>query len=160
VTVINSTVLTCITPELDPVTHNVTVTVDQVPVMTVDTFRTLERATLVSITPESTYRDLPTSVNIAGDGFGPTTSSQNAHPVQVFLVSEFNMTECSNPIVLVEDTLITCIVEPNLGPSTVVVIVDGIESQPSPNVTFFHYDNAGNFSFEVEEFFVSESVLS
>ena len=159
VTVISSTVLTCITPELDPVTHNVTVTVDQVPAMTLDAFRTLERATLVSITPESTYRDLPTSVNIVGDGFGPTTSSQNAHPVQVFLVSEFNTTECSNPIVLVEDTLITCIVEPNLGPSTVVVIVDGIESQPSPNVTFFHYDNAGNFSFEVEEFFVSERDL-
>ena len=155
VTVINGTMLTCITPQLEPAMYNVTVTIDQVSVTAVDAFRTLERATVTSITPESTYRDTPTPIRITGDGFGPTTLSQNVHPVQVFLVSQFNMSECSEPLVLVEDTLISCQAEPNLGPSNISVIVDGIESNSS-SVVFFHYDNAGNFSFQVEEFFVSE----
>ena len=155
VTVINGTMLTCITPQLEPAMYSVTVTIDQVSVTAVDAFRTLERATVTSITPESTYRDTPTPVRITGDGFGPTTLSQNVHPVQVFLVSQFNVSECSDPLVLIEDTLISCQAEPNLGPSNISVIVDGVESNSS-SVVFFHYDNAGNFSFQVEEFFVSE----
>lgn len=156
VTVINGTMLTCITPQLELGMYNVTVTVDEVSDTAVDAFRTLERPSLTSITPESTYRDTPTSVRITGDAFGPTTMSQNAHPVQVFFVSQFNMSECSEPLVLIEDTLISCQAEPNLGPSNITVIVDGVQSEPASSVVFFHYDNAGNFSFQVEEFFVSE----
>ena len=71
-------------------------------------------------------------------------------------MSRFNTTECSDPVVLMEDTLITCLAQPNLGPSQIIVTVDGIDSLPS-NATFIHYDNAGTFEFEQALFMVSET---
>lgn len=158
VTVVNDTVLTCISPPLLPGSHNFTLTVDEVAVTEVDGFNSLDQATVESISPDSTYRFTPTQVVITGTNFGPTTDSEDANPLSVFLISEFNITECTDPIVLVEDSVLTCLALPNLGPSNISVVVDGVVSLPS-DVTFFHYDDAGNFSFEVEEFLISETEL-
>ena len=56
---------------------------------------------------------------------------------------------------VIEETLLSCTAQPNLGPSNITVTVGGVDSLPS-RVNFIHYDDAGNFSFELEEFFVSE----
>ena len=158
VTVTNNTVLTCISPSLEPGMYNVTVVVDEVPFTLYSTYRSIAPATVDSITPDSTFHNLPTYVNITGTNFGPTTLSQSAYPLQVFLVSEFEASNCTDPQVLVEDNLLTCLAQPNLGPSSILVVVDGVDSLPS-DVIFYHFDNAGNFSFEKAEFTVSEREL-
>ena len=52
--------------------------------------------------------------------------------------------------------LITCIVPPGLGYSTVSVTVDGVTSLMNSNATFLHYDDAGSFSFTSDQYFVGE----
>ena len=157
-TVLNDTEITCLSPSLSPGTHNLTVVVDEVPVTLSGAYTSLPPPSVASVTPTSTYRYLPTQVNISGDLFGPTSESSDGLPVRVFITSQFGVSECSNVTVLAEDTLLTCTMEPNLGPSNITVVLDDVESLPS-NATFFHYDNAGNFSFQVKEFFVSETEL-
>lgn len=154
VSVVNTTFLTCQTPSLPPGQHNVTVTVDGVSITLPNLFRSLELPLLHSISPISTYRHTPTQVNITGEHFGPTTASGTARPLVVLLESYFNLTECTDVIVLEEDTLLTCTMQPNLGPSNVTVLVDDVYSD---SVMFFHYDDAANFSFEFSEFSVSET---
>ena len=158
VTVINNTLLTCLTPSLDPGLYNLTIAVDEVPFTVIDGYRSIAPATVVSITPGSTFRDEPTYVNITGMNFGPTSLSQTAYPLEVFFASEFEVSNCTDPIVLVENTLLTCLAQPNLGPSSILVVFDGVDSQPS-DVVFYHFDNAGNFSFERAEFTISETAL-
>ena len=157
-TVINNTLLTCISPSLEPGVYNLTVVVDGVPFTLLDVYRSISPATVDSITPDSTFHTQPTYVNITGTNFGPTSLSQSAYPPEVFLVSEFEVSNCTDPQVLVEDNLLTCLAQPNLGPSSVLVVVDGVDSLPS-DVVFYHFDNAGNFSFESAEFTVSEREL-
>ena len=158
VTVINNTLLTCISPSLEPGIYNLTVAVDEVPFTLYNTYRSISPPTVDAITPNSTFHTEPFYVNITGMNFGPTTESQSAYPPKIFLVSEFEVSNCTDPQVLVEDTLITCLAQPNLGPSSVLVVVDGVDSLPS-DILFYHFDNAGNFSFEKAEFVVSEREL-
>ena len=158
VTVINNTLLTCISPSLEPGMYNLTVIVDEVPFILHDTYRSISPPTVDSIIPNSTFHTEPLYVNITGINFGPTTESQSAYPIEVFLVSELEVSNCTDPQVLVEDNLITCLAQPNRGPSSVLVVVDGVDSLPS-DVIFYHFDNAGNFSFEKAEFVVSEKEL-
>ena len=158
VTVLSNYTLTCITPALDPVSHNITVTVDEVPTTEDDFFTSLTPPTVTSITPTSTYKDTPILVTITGTQFGPNTTSNDSQPLTVYLTSQFRVTQCINVTVTVADSTLTCTVEPNLGPSNITVVLDGITSVPSP-VTFFHYDDAGNFSFERADFFVSERAM-
>ena len=158
VTVINNTLLSCISPSLEPGVYNLTVVVDEVPFTLYNVYRSIAPATVASISPDSTFHTQPTYVNITGTNFGPTTILQSANPLQVFLVSEFEVSNCTDPQVLVEDTFLTCLAQPNLGPSSVLVVVDGVNSLPT-DVIFYHFDNAGNFSFEKAEFTVSETEL-
>ena len=120
-----------------------------------DAFRSVIHPTVETVVPISAYKDTLTYINITGTNFGPTTQSQSSHPVQVRLVSQFNTTECLDPVVLVEDTLITCLAQPGLGPSDITVTVDMVDSLPA-NATFVHYNDAGSFSFETTPFDVSE----
>ena len=158
VTVINNTLLTCISPSLEQGLYNLTVAVDEVPFTLYNTYRSISLPTVDAITPNSTFHTEPLYVNITGTNFGPTTESQSAYPPKIFLVSEFEVSNCTDPQVLIEDTLITCLAQPNLGPSSVLVVVDGVDSLPS-DILFYHFDNAGNFSFEKAEFVVSEREL-
>ena len=155
VTVLNNTHLTCLTPSLVPGRHNVTVMVDEVSATSSDILRALEPPTITDISPSSSYRHTPTQVNITGENFGPTSESADAEPLLVLLASQFNITECSDPIVLIEDTLLTCTMQPNLGPGNVTVRVDSVASISSGD-EFIHFDDAGNFSFEFVVFNVSE----
>ena len=157
VSVVNTTFLTCHSPSLPPGQHDVTITVDDVIITQSGAFRSLEPPVLHSISPTSMYRHAPTQVNITGENFGPTSASATARPLAVSLASQFNVTECTDVVVLVEDTLLTCIVQPSLGPSNVTVFVDEISSLQNDSAVFFYYDDAGNFSFEFFEFFVSET---
>ena len=104
VTVTNDTVLTCVTSPLDPGTYDIVVTVDEVSATFTDAFRSVIHPTVDTVVPISAYKDTLTYINITGTNFGPTTQSQSSHPVQVRLVSQFNTTECLDPVVLVEDT--------------------------------------------------------
>ena len=158
ITVINNTLLTCVSPSLEPGMYNLSVVVDEVPYTLHDTYRSISPATVKSITPGSAFYTEPTYINITGTNFGPTTLSGSAYPLQVFLVSQFEVSNCTHPHVLVEDSLLNCLAQPNLGPSSILVVVDGINSLPS-DVVFYHFDNAGNFSFETAEFMVSEREL-
>ena len=159
VTVVNTTYLSCHSPPLPPGYYNVTVVVDSISFTLSDVYRSLELPVLHSLSPTSAYRHLPTEVNITGENFGPTTASGKARPLTVLVESYFNISRCSDPVVLVEDTLLSCIMQPNLGPSNVTVLVDDTSSTPLYNSSdlFFHYDDAGNFSFEFSEFSVSEA---
>ena len=161
VSVVNTTFLSCLSPWLPPGEHSVTVTVDGVSFRLPAAFRSLEPPVFVSISPTSAYRHTPTQVNITGDNFGPPTAAGVARPLTVYLDSLFNVTECTNPVVLLEDTLLTCTMQPNLGPGNTSVLVDGVVSTPQYNdsASFFHYDDAGNFSFELSEFSVSETEM-
>ena len=154
VSVVNTTFLSCRSPSLPPGQYNVTVTVDGISDTISDAFRSLEPPVLHSISPTSTYRYTPIQVNITGENFGPTTVSATARPLLVNLESHFNLTECTDPVVLIEDTLLTCTLQPNLGPGNVTLLVDDIVST---SAMFFHFDDAANFSFEFSEFFVSET---
>ena len=158
VTVTNSTHLTCVSPNLEPGTYNITITVDEVSFTPDIAYRAIEPAVVASITPDSTFHSQLTYVNITGSNFGPISLSQSANPIEVYLVSEFEVSNCTDPMVLVEDVLLTCLAQPNLGPSSILVVVDGINSLLS-DVVFYHFDNAGNFSFEKAEFTVSEKEL-
>ena len=155
VTVTNDTVLTCVTSPLDPGTYDIVITVDNVSATFTDAFRSVIHPTVETVVPISAYKDTLTYINITGTNFGPTTQSQSSHLVQVRLVSQFNTTECLDPVVLVEDTLITCLAQPGLGPSNITVTVDMVDSLPS-NATFVHYNDAGSFSFETTPFDISE----
>ena len=104
VTVTNDTVLTCVTSPLDPGTYDIVVTVDEVSATFTDAFRSVIHPSVDTVVPISAYKDTLTYINITGTNFGPTTQSQSSHPVQVRLVSQFNTTECLDPVVLVEDT--------------------------------------------------------
>ena len=156
VTVLSNYTLTCITPSLEPLSsHNVTVTVDMVSNSVPDFFTSLEPPTVTDVTPTSTYKSTPVLVTLTGTQFGPDTASNDSRPLRVFLTSQFRESQCVNVTVTHANSVLTCIVEPNLGPANITVVVDGRESLPS-NISFFHYDDAGNFSFENTEFFVSE----
>ena len=161
VSVVNTTFLSCLSPSLPPGQHNVTVTVDGASVTLPSPLLSLEPPLLQSVSPTSAYRYMPVQVNITGENFGPTTASGMTRPLLVILESAFNITKCTDPVVLIEDTLLTCIMQPNLGPSNVTVLVDGVSSTPIYNdsALFFHFDNAANFSFEFSEFFISETEL-
>ncbi len=100
-------------------------------------------------------RDAPIYINITAFNFGPTTPSNDANLVQVCLLSEFNTSECSGVVVIEENSLISCLAEPDLGPSTIIVTVDGVDSLPH-NITFTHYNDPGSFFFEMPIFEVSE----
>ena len=156
--VIDNYTLTCVTPSLGPYSHDINITVDGVTTTVLSPFRSLSPPVVLSITPGTTYRTHYTQVNITGRNFGPTTESQTAPaPVVLFHQSEDNSTlSCFNVTVLVNDTLLTCVVPPGLGFSTISVSVDGSISPINLNVTFLHYDDAGSFSFSSEEFFVGE----
>lgn len=158
VTVINNTILTCISPVLEPGLYNMTVSVDDVLFTLHNAYRSIAPATVTGIVPYSTFRSQPTYVNITGTNFGPISLSQSANPLEVYLVSEFEVSNCTDPEVLVEDILLTCLAQPNLGPSSILVVFDGVDSVPS-DVVFYHFDNAGNFSFERAEFKISEREL-
>ena len=157
-TVLSNYTLTCITPHLEPGSHDVTVTVDEVSTIFEDAFTSLYPPTVTAISPNSTYKDTPILVTITGNAFGPTTSSNDGKPVIVILTSALHESECTDVNITVRDIELTCIAQANLGPSNITIIVDGIESDYS-NITFFYYDDAGNFSFEVKEFYVSEGEL-
>ena len=160
VSVVNTTFLSCRSPSLPPGQHNITVIVDGVSFTLSAAYQSLELPVLHSVSPTSAYRHTPIQVNITGENFGPTTASGTVRPLLVLLESYyFNITECTEPVVLMEDTLLTCIMQPNLGPSNVTVLVDDVSSSPFNNESafFFHYDNAGNFSFEFSNFSTSET---
>ena len=157
-TVLSDTILTCVTPVLRAGLHDVTVSVDSVEAISMDAFTALEPAIIYSITPNSIFRNTPVYVNITGENFGPTSASEDAYPLLVFFTSPTNISLCVEPTVIVEDSLISCLAEPNVGPSNITVVFDGIDSTPS-NVTFNHYDNAGNFSLESSQFLISERDL-
>ena len=161
VSVVNTTLLSCRSPSLSPGQYNVTVSVDSVPYTLRNVFRSLDLPVLHSVSPTSAYRHTPTQVNITGENFGPVTDAQTTQPLLIILESKFNITECVDPVILVKDTLVTCTMEPNLGPSNLTVLVDGVGSTPENNdsALFFHYDDAGNFSFEYSQFFVSETEM-
>ena len=161
VSVIKTTLLSCLSPSRSPGQYNVTVSVDGEHYTLSNVFRFLDLPLLSSLYPTSAYRHTPTQVNITGENFGPVTSSVTTRPLLILLESEVNITECADPVVLVKDTLVTCTMEPNLGPSNITVLVDGVGSTPENNdsALFFHYDNAGNFSFEYSQFFVSETEM-
>ena len=161
-TVRDNYTLTCVTPSLGPYSHDINITVDGVTTTALSLFRSVSPPVVLSVTPKTTYRDYYTQVNITGRNFGPTTVSQTAPaPVVVFHQSEDNSTlSCSNVTVLVNDTLLTCLVPPGLGFSTVSVSVDGSISPINLNVTFLHYDDPGNFSFASEQFFVGELLVA
>ena len=155
VTVFDNESLTCVTPPLEARLYNITVTVDDVPVTFIDAFTSVVRPTVEQVFPVSSLRDTFTYINITGSKFGPTTQSGDAFPVRVRLISQFNTTECLEAMVLIEDTLISCLAQPGIGTSNVTVTVDGVDSILF-DVTFNHYGNAGSFSFEKMEFTVSE----
>ena len=144
VTIYNDTTLSCRTPELPVGSHDVLVTVDEVSVVQTDGFRSLLPPIVESVAPVSTFKDDHTYITINGSQFGPTTASGNGKPLRVFLTTEFNISECYNPIVTVHDTEIQCLAEPNLGPANITVIVDEISSLDS-DVIFFYHDDAGEF---------------
>jgi hypothetical protein len=158
VNVISNYTLTCITPELDDGIYNVSITVDDVTSDYNDTFEYLVPPEITDVNPPSTYKSTPTLVTIYGRQFGPTTLSNDSKPIEVYITSMFNVSECTNVTVTVEDTELTCVMQPNLGPSNITVVVDEIDSNIT-NVTFFHFDDAGNFSFQFKEFFISETEL-
>ena len=158
VTVINNTALTCISPSVEPGIYNLTVSVDEVLFTLDDVYRSIAPPTVTSITPDSTFRSQLTYVNITGTNFGPRSQSQSANPLQVFFVSESEVSNCTDPEVLVDNVLLSCLAQPNLGPSSILVVFDSVDSLPS-DVVFYHFDNAGNFSFENAEFTVSERAL-
>ncbi len=97
-------------------------------------------------------------MNITGSNFGPLSENDEAMPITIVLTSDYNVSLCTEPRVIVEDTVISCLAQPNLRPSNVTVIFDEIESIPS-TLQFTYFDNAGNFSFEREEFTISETEL-
>ena len=160
--VLNTTYLSCHSPSLSPGEHNITVTVDGISsILLPAAFRSLLIPVFSSIFPDSAYTHMPIQVNITGENFGPVTSEGISRPLVVYVDSLFNTTECTDPFVLIEDNLLTCTMQPNLGPSNVSVLVDGVASTPLDNdsALFFHYDDAGNFSFEFSEFFISETEM-
>lgn len=156
VTVLSNYTLTCLSPSLDPGQYDIAVTVDEVTTVYEEAFTSLVPPTVTGVSPPSTYKTTPITITIYGSNFGPTTSSNDSLPVTVYLTSQFEESNCINVTVIEENTALTCIVQPNLGPSNITVVVDDVESTDS-NVTFFHYDDPGNFSFELKEFFISET---
>ena len=158
VTVYNDTILSCRTPELPIGTHDIVVTVDEVSVLQGNGFRSLLPPILQAVGPSSTFRDDYTNITITGSQFGPTTASGNGKPLRVYLTTVFNISECINPTVTINDTEIVCEAEPNLGPANITIIVDGVSSMES-DVIFFYHDDAGTFSYEVAVFFVSELAM-
>ena len=157
-TVVDNYTLTCVTPSLGPYSHDIIITVDGVTTVVPSPFRSVSPPVVLAITPETTYRAYYTQVNITGRNFGPTTLSQSAPaPVVVFHQSEDNSSlNCLNVSILVNDTLLTCVVPPGLGYSTISVSVDGSISPINLNVTFLHYDDPGSFSFTSDQYFVGE----
>ena len=158
VTVISNYTLTCLSPSLEPDTYDIAVTVDEVTTVYEEAFTSLVPPTVTGVSPPSTYKTTPITITIYGTQFGPTTASNDSLPVIVYLTSQFEESNCTNVTIIEEDNALTCIVQPNLGPSNITVIVDDVESMES-NITFFHYDNPGNFSFRLKEFFISETEL-
>ncbi len=158
VTVYTNTLLSCVTPSVGSGVHNMTVSVDEVTATLSNVYRSIEPPIVSAITPDSTYRFLPTRVNITGSNFGPLSENVEAMPTTVLLTSDYNVSLCTEPRVIVEDNVISCIAQPNLGPSNITVIFDRVESIPS-TLQFTYFDNAGNFSFEREEFIISETEL-
>ncbi|XP_065887295.1 uncharacterized protein [Dysidea avara] len=158
VTVYNDTTLSCRTPELPVGTHDILITVDEVSVLQTNGFRSLLPPIVQAVSPSSTFKDDYTNITITGSQFGPTTASGNGKPLRVYLTTEFNRSECNNPIVTVNDTEIVCEAEPNLGPANITIIVDSVTSMES-DVVFFYHDNAGVFSYENAVFFVSELAM-
>ena len=157
-TVIDNYTLTCNTPSLSPSPHDINITVDQIATTARSSFRGFSPPVVLSITPPTTYKSVYTQVNITGRNFGPTGSSKDGlAPVVIFYQSEDNSTlTCLNVTVLVNDTLLSCVVPPGLGFSTISVSVDRTISVINPNVTFVHYDDAGTFSFSSAQFSVGE----
>ena len=159
VNVLSNYTLTCYTPELTPEAYSVIVTVDEVPsAIFADAFIALYPATADDIEPISMYRDTPVLVTITGSDFGPTTSSNDSTPLQVFFTTDEGISDCTNVTVTVNDQVLTCLAQPNIGPANITIIVDEVDSMMSDVVFFFH-DNAGNFSFKVKNFYVSEREL-
>ncbi len=158
VVVYSNMLLSCVTPSLTSGTYDIRVTVDEVSANLSNIYRSIELPAVVTVTPSSTYRFLPTEVNITGTNFGPLSASNESLPLTVLLTTPTNISLCTNPRVIIEDTVITCTVQPNLGPANVTVIFDDIESV-STSPQFWYFDNAGNFSFERSEFTVSETAL-
>ena len=156
--VVDNYTITCITSPLSPNSHNINITVDGVTTTVPAPFRSVSPPLVFSISPETTYRSHYTQVNISGRNFGPTTESEDAPvPLVTFYQSEDNSTlTCLNVSVIANDTLLTCIVPPGLGFSTISVTLDGFTSPMNSNVTFLHYDDAGSFSFTSDQYFVGE----
>ena len=157
-TVVDNYTITCVTPPLSPNSHDINITVDGVTTTVPVSFRSVSPPLVFSISPDTTYRSHYTQVNISGRNFGPTTESEDAPvPLVTFYQSEDNTTlTCLNVSVIANDTLLTCIVPPGLGFSTIIVTVDGFTSPVNSNVTFLHYDDAGSFSFTSDQYFVGE----
>ncbi|KAI6655112.1 hypothetical protein LOD99_2401 [Oopsacas minuta] len=156
--VIDNYTIICVTPSLSPNTHDLNITVDGVSTRVSGPFRSVNPPIILSTTPETTYRTYYTEVNITGRNFGPVTRSEDAPvPIVIFYQSEDNSTlYCLNVTIILNDTLLTCIVPPGLGFSTISVTVDGFLSPINTNVTFLHYDDAGTFSFTSDQYFVGE----
>ena len=133
----------------------VQVVVDDVSVNATDLFRSVEPPLISDVSPDSVHTTAQsTEVTITGMNFGPLTSSQEGLPIQVYFTTEFGRTECTNPQVVVEDSVIVCQVGSNLGTANITVVYDGVSSAPFAGFIFF--DDGGMFSFEAAEFFVSE----
>ncbi len=158
VVVYSNTLLSCVTPNLTSGMYDIRVTVDEVSTTLSNVYRSIEPPTVIVVMPSSTFRSLPTQVNITGTNFGPLTESNGSQPVTVLLTTSTNVSFCTDPRVIVEDTVITCTIQPNLGPSNVTVIFDNVHSI-STHLQFSFFDNAGNFSFERPEFTVSETAM-
>jgi hypothetical protein len=158
VTVLSDTVLTCYSPDLDPGPTNITVTVDEVSTVAEDAFTAVEPPIVLLVTPDSTHTTTPsTTVTITGINFGPLTSSNSSGTPSVYFTAELRVTECKNVRVVIDDSTIMCEVGPNLGPANITVVYDGVTSEGFPGFVF--YDDAGYFSFQSAEFFVSETAM-
>jgi len=144
----------CLTPNFGDFGGFITVviTIDNFELPVTSGFEVLQIPELSSIEPTSTYINVTTSVRIMGAGFGPAS---NLAPS---LLVYFGDSECVNPRVIVDDSIIECDATPKAGTSSVKVIIDGISSNTSTNnVEFVVYEHAGVVSFSTTEFQVSEN---
>lgn len=131
------------------------VVVDGVPVTAAGFYQSMASPSISNVSPTSAHTTTQsTEVTIVGSNFGPLSSSQDGLPLQVYFTTEFGRTECLDPEVVVEDSVIICRIGSNLGPANATVVYDGVSSAPFAGFTFF--DDGGMFSFESPQFFVSE----
>ena len=158
VTVLSDAVLTCRSPTLDPNTTDIAITVDEVTTTVGGVFTTVEPPVVLDVTPDSTHTTTPsTTVTITGVNFGPLTSYNDSVPPQVYFATDLKVTQCVNVRVVAPDSVIVCEVGSNLGPANVTVVYDGVSSDVFQE--FIFYDDAGYFSFQSAEFFVSEVAM-